>query len=73
MNSSAITAARTAAIDTAAERFRTIEHCLGVTREALTAIMVELKALAAQENLFPSGEFAPPPRGEKASRCISMR
>jgi predicted metal-dependent enzyme (double-stranded beta helix superfamily) len=73
MNSSAITAARAAAIDIAVERIRTIEHCLGVTREALTAIMVELKALAAQENLFPSTEFAPPPPGEKGNCRYLLR
>jgi predicted metal-dependent enzyme (double-stranded beta helix superfamily) len=73
MNSSEITAARAAAINSAVERIRTIEHCLGVTREALTAITVELKALAAQENLFPSTEFAPPPSGEKGNRRYLLR
>jgi predicted metal-dependent enzyme (double-stranded beta helix superfamily) len=73
MNSSELAAARAAAIDIAVERIRMIEHCLGVTRDALTAIMVELKALAAQENLFPLTEFAPPPPGEKGNRRYLLR
>jgi predicted metal-dependent enzyme (double-stranded beta helix superfamily) len=73
MNSSAISAARAAAVATAVERIRMIERCLGVTREALTAIMVELKALAAQQNLFPLAEFSPPPPGEKGNRRYLLR
>ncbi len=68
MNVSAISAARTAAVAAAIERIRVIEQTQGVTRDALNAIMVELKALAAQESLFPSEAFPPPPAGEKGSR-----
>jgi predicted metal-dependent enzyme (double-stranded beta helix superfamily) len=68
MNASAISAARPAAIAAAVERIRVIERSQGVTRDALNAIMVELKALAAQQNLFPSSEFPPPPDGEPGNR-----
>jgi predicted metal-dependent enzyme (double-stranded beta helix superfamily) len=64
MNASAVAAAVAAAVD----RVRAIERAQGVTRDSLNVIMVELKALAAQENLFPSGEFPPPPDGEKGGR-----
>ena len=53
MNASAIQATRAAAVAAAIERIRAIEHSQGVTRDTLNAIMVELKALAAQQNLVP--------------------
>jgi predicted metal-dependent enzyme (double-stranded beta helix superfamily) len=68
MNEHTVTAARTAAVAAAVERIRAIEAAQGVTRAALDAIMVELQTLAAQEHLFPSAEFQPPPAGEKGSR-----
>ncbi|WP_439576951.1 cysteine dioxygenase [Elioraea sp.] len=68
MNEQTVTAARTAAVAAAVERIRAIEAREGVTRAALDAIMVELQTLAAQEHLFPSAEFQPPPAGEKGSR-----
>ncbi len=68
MNETTVLAARTAAVGAAVDRVRAIENRLGVTREALDAIMAELQALAAQESLFPSAEFPPPPNGEKGSR-----
>jgi predicted metal-dependent enzyme (double-stranded beta helix superfamily) len=39
-----------------------------VTRAALEAVKAEMLALAAQEALFPSAEFPPPPPGEKGAR-----
>ncbi len=49
-------------------RIRGIEQAQGVTRPALTAIRTEMLALAAQEDLFPSADFPPPPPGEKGAR-----
>jgi predicted metal-dependent enzyme (double-stranded beta helix superfamily) len=46
---------------------------MGVTRAALDAIKAELLALAAQEHLFPSSEFPPPPNGEKGSNRYLLR
>jgi predicted metal-dependent enzyme (double-stranded beta helix superfamily) len=68
MNASAVAAARTAAIAAAVGRVRDIEAREGVTRESLAAIMIELKALAAREELFASSAFPPPPNGETGSR-----
>jgi len=68
MNETTILAARAAAVAATVDRVRGIEARMGVTREALDAIMAELQALAAQESLFPSAEFPPPPAGEKGSR-----
>ncbi|MBU6496931.1 MAG: cysteine dioxygenase [Rhodospirillales bacterium] len=68
MNAADISAARTAAVAAAIERIRAIERAHGITRQALEAIRGEMLALAAQEHLFPSAEFAPPPAGEKGSR-----
>ena len=68
MNETTILAARAAAVAATVDRIRGIEARMGVTREALDAIMAELQALAAQESLFPSAEFPPPPAGEKGSR-----
>jgi predicted metal-dependent enzyme (double-stranded beta helix superfamily) len=68
MNETTILAARAAAVAATVDRIRGIEARMGVMRPALDAIMAELQALAAQERLFPSAEFPPPPNGEKGSR-----
>ncbi|MEI6160304.1 MAG: cysteine dioxygenase, partial [Roseococcus sp.] len=73
MNSMDVKAARTAAVAAAVGRVREIERDMGVTREALEAIKAELMNLAAQEHLFPSGEFPPPPNGEKGSNRYLLR
>jgi predicted metal-dependent enzyme (double-stranded beta helix superfamily) len=68
MNASDVSAARTAAVAACIDRIREIETRDGVTRAALDAIKAEMMALAAQEHLFPSTAFPPPPNGEKGSR-----
>ncbi|MBS7788419.1 cysteine dioxygenase family protein [Roseococcus sp. SDR] len=73
MNSMDVKAARTAAVAAAVGRVREIEARMGVTREALEAIKAELMNLAAQEHLFPSAEFPPPPNGEKGSNRYLLR
>jgi predicted metal-dependent enzyme (double-stranded beta helix superfamily) len=60
-------AARTAAVAATIDRIRAIEAQEGVTRPALEKIRAELLTLAAQEHLFPSSQFPPPPNGEKGS------
>ncbi len=67
MNASAVSADRHAAVAATIDRIRAIER-QGITRATLDAIKAEMLALAAQENLFPSAEFPPPPNGEKGSR-----
>ncbi len=67
MNATDISAARAAAVASAVDRIRAIEAGQGVTRPALAAIRDELYRLAAQEHLFPSAHFPPPPNGEKGS------
>jgi predicted metal-dependent enzyme (double-stranded beta helix superfamily) len=67
MNQIATKAARQAAVAAAVDRVRAIERAQGVTPPALHAIRAELLALAAQEHLFPAGEFPPPPPGEKGA------
>lgn len=73
MNNMDVKAARTAAVAAAVGRVREIEGRMGVTREALEAIKAELLNLAAQEHLFPSAEFPPPPNGEKGSNRYLLR
>lgn len=73
MNTMDVKAARTAAVAAAVGRVREIETRMGVTREALEAIKAELLQLAAQEHLFPSSEFPPPPNGEKGSNRYLLR
>jgi predicted metal-dependent enzyme (double-stranded beta helix superfamily) len=68
MNEMDVAAARAAAVAATVARIRAIEAKEGVTRPALDAIMAELHTLAAQEHLFPSAEFPPPPAGEKGAR-----
>jgi predicted metal-dependent enzyme (double-stranded beta helix superfamily) len=68
VNASDISGARAAAVSAMIDRVRAIERAQGVTRPALDAIKVEMLRLAAQEHLFPSSEFPPPPNGEKGSR-----
>ncbi len=68
MNAPDIRAARSAAVAATIDRIRAIEARQGITRPALDAIKTEMMALAAQEHLFPSGEFAAPPAGEKGAR-----
>jgi predicted metal-dependent enzyme (double-stranded beta helix superfamily) len=68
MNAPDIKAARAAAVAATIDRIRAIERGQGITRAALEAIKAEMLALAAQEHLFPSAEFPPPPDGEKGSR-----
>ena len=67
MNATDVTAARAAAVAATIDRIRAIEAKEGVTRPALEKIRAELLALAAQEHLFPSSQFPPPPNGEKGS------
>ena len=67
MNATDVSAARAAAIASTIDRIRAIEATEGVTRPALEKIRAELLALAAQEHLFPSATFPPPPNGEKGS------
>lgn len=73
MNQMDVKAARAAAVAAAVGRVRAIEERMGVTRPALEAIRAELLALAAQEHLFPSSEFPPPPNGEKGSNRYLLR
>lgn len=68
MNAPDIATARAAAVAAAIERIRGIERAQGVTRPALDAIRAEMLALAAQEHLFPSASFPPPPAGEKGAQ-----
>lgn len=68
MNASAIAPARTAAVAATMDRVKAIERGQGVSHAALDAIKEELLVLAAQENLFPAGEFPPPAAGEKGSK-----
>ena len=67
MNATDVSAARTASVAAAVDRIRAIEAAQGVTRPALAAIRTELLALAANEQLFPSAAFPPPPEGQKGS------
>jgi predicted metal-dependent enzyme (double-stranded beta helix superfamily) len=73
MNADAIEPARTAAVAATVERIRAIERAQGVTRASLDAIKSEMLALAAQERLFPTAAFPPPPPGEKGSRRYKLR
>jgi len=67
MNVTDVSAARAAAVSAAVDRIRAIEGKDGVTRPALEKIRAELLKLAAQEQLFPSASFPPPPNGETGS------
>jgi predicted metal-dependent enzyme (double-stranded beta helix superfamily) len=67
MNATDVTAARAAAVASTIDRIRAIEAQEGVTRPALEKVRAELLKLAAQEHLFPSATFPPPPNGEKGS------
>jgi predicted metal-dependent enzyme (double-stranded beta helix superfamily) len=68
MNATDVKAARAAAVAATIDRIRGIEARQGVTRASLEAIKAEMLALAAQEHLFPSAEFAPPPAGQKGGQ-----
>jgi predicted metal-dependent enzyme (double-stranded beta helix superfamily) len=63
-----LAARRAQAVAETVDRVRAIESAQGVTRASLDAIMAELHGLAANEALFPSAEFPPPPAGEQGSR-----
>jgi predicted metal-dependent enzyme (double-stranded beta helix superfamily) len=67
MTATDVAAARSAAVAATVDRIRAIEAAEGVTRPALEKIHAELLRLAAQEHLFPSASFPPPPNGEKGS------
>lgn len=73
MNATDIAAARAAAVAATIERIRGIERGQGISRASLDAIKAELLALAAQQHLFPSAEFPPPPNGEKGSRRYMLQ
>ena len=68
-----LAAARAAAVAETVARVRAIEAAQGVTRPALAAIMAELQALAAQEHLFPSAAFPPPPPGESGANRYRLQ
>jgi len=68
MNAPASSAARAAAVAATMDRIKGIERTRGVTRAALDAVKTEMLALAANEALFPAGEFPPPAAGEKGSK-----
>jgi predicted metal-dependent enzyme (double-stranded beta helix superfamily) len=67
MNAVDTVAAREAAVAATVARIRDIEAREGVTRDSLARIRDELMRLAAEERLFPSAEFPPPPEGQKGS------
>jgi predicted metal-dependent enzyme (double-stranded beta helix superfamily) len=67
MNATDVSAARAAAVAGTVDRIRAIEAAEGVTRASLAKFQEELLKLAAQEHLFPSANFPPPPNGEKGS------
>jgi predicted metal-dependent enzyme (double-stranded beta helix superfamily) len=67
MNATDVAAARSAAVAATVDRIRAIEGAEGVTRAALGKVREELLKLAAQEHLFPSASFPPPPNGETGS------
>jgi predicted metal-dependent enzyme (double-stranded beta helix superfamily) len=67
MNVVDIAEARAAAVAATVDRIRAIEASDGVTRPALERIRAELMRLAAQEHLFPSTTFPPPPEGQTGS------
>ena len=73
MNQMDVKSARGAAVAAAVGRIRQIEREQGVTRPALEAIRDELMNLAAQEHLFPSEAFPPPPNGEKGANRYLLR
>lgn len=73
MNQMDVKAARVAAVAAAVGRIQQIERDQGVTRPALEAIRAELMNLAAQEHLFPSEAFPPPPNGEKGANRYLLR
>lgn len=64
MNAIDIKPARAAAVAATIDRIRAIERAQGVTRASLDAIKAEMMRLAAQEHLFPSAAYPPPPAGE---------
>lgn len=68
MTATEVASARTAKVTETIGRIRQIERQQGVTRTALAAIEAEMLRLAAEDGLFPSAEFPPPPAGEKGSR-----
>jgi predicted metal-dependent enzyme (double-stranded beta helix superfamily) len=68
MNAPDLAAARGAAVAATIDRIREIDAEHGVTRASLDAIKTEMLRLAAQQHLFPSAEFVPPPDGEAGSR-----
>ena len=71
MNAADIRATRGAAVAATIDRIRGIERSQGVSRAMLEAVKAEMMQLAAQEHLFPSDEFPPPPAGEtKANRYL---
>jgi predicted metal-dependent enzyme (double-stranded beta helix superfamily) len=61
MTAADIRAARAAAVAATVNRIRGIERAHGLTRAMLEAVKAEMIQLAAQEHLFPSTEFPPPP------------
>ena len=73
MNQIDVKAARAAAVAATVRHIREVEGRRGVTRPALEEIREALLALAAQEHLFPSSEFPPPPDGEKGSNRYLLR
>jgi predicted metal-dependent enzyme (double-stranded beta helix superfamily) len=68
MNAPDRDAARAAHVAATIGRIRAIEAAAGVTRQSLEAMKAEMLGLAANEQLFPSAEFPPPPAGEKGAR-----
>jgi predicted metal-dependent enzyme (double-stranded beta helix superfamily) len=67
MNATDVSAARSAAVSATIDRIRAIEAAEGVSRPTLEKIRAELLKLAAQEHLFPSASFPPPPEGQKGN------
>ena len=65
-------AARAAHVAAAIDQIRGIE-AEGVTPENLIRIRDVLMGLAAQEHLFPSADFPPPPNGEKGSNRYPLQ
>ncbi len=66
MNATDLAGLREAAVAAAIDRIRAVAT-EPITRPALEAIKAEMLALAAQEHLFPSAAFPPPPGGERGA------
>src|SRR3954469_23229225 len=68
--STAVARERAGAVEAAMDDIRRLVASAPLSRDLLDGVRARLLRLAAQRELFPSGDFPPPPSSERLGSCL---